>query len=59
MHGATLIRMRVLREVRGKTKTFLSGNKAWCNLRSVMVVAEQLADQWAVLEGHSQRAKSG
>ena len=43
--------MRVLREVRGKTKTFLSGNKAWCNLRSVMVVAEQPADQWADLEG--------
>ena len=56
--GLTLIRMRVLRKVRDKAKTFLFGNETWCNLRNVMVVTEQPADQLVVLEGHSQRAKS-
>ena len=37
--GLTLIRVRVLREVRDKTKPFLSKNEAWCSQHSVVVVA--------------------
>ena len=59
--GLTLIQMRVVKTKRGKRqdKLFLSRNKAWCNQHSVMVVAGQLAGQWAILEGRPQRAKSG
>jgi len=44
--------MRVLREVRDKTKLLLFGNEAWYSRHNVVVVAGQPADQWVVLEEH-------
>ena len=51
--------MGVLRGVKNKTKPLLSENVVWHGQHNVMVVAGQLADQWAVLEGHPQQAKGG
>ena len=34
--GLTLIRVRVLREVRDKTKLFFSENEAWCSQHCVV-----------------------
>ena len=49
----TLIRVRVLREVRDKTKPFLSKNEAWCSQHNVVGGgAGHSAGQWSVLEGH-------
>ena len=41
---------------RTKKKKLLSGDEAWHSQRGVVVVAGQLANQWAILEGHSQQA---
>ena len=52
--GLTLIQVRVLREVRDKTKPFLSKNEAWCSQHSVVGGGGggHSAGQWSVLEGH-------
>ena len=50
--------MGVSRGVRDKTKLLLSGDEEWHGQHSIVVVAGQLADQWVVLEGHPQKAKS-
>ena len=52
--GLTLIRVRVLREVRDKTKLFFSENEAWCSQHCVVGGggAGHSAGQWSVLEGH-------
>jgi len=50
--------MRVLREVRDKTKSLLcfvlSRTEGWPHQHNVVVVARQLAGQWTVLEGRPQ-----
>ena len=51
--GLTLIRVRVLREVRDKTKLFFSENEAWCSQHCVVGGGGgHSAGQWSVLEGH-------
>ena len=50
--GLTLIQVRVLREVRDKTKPFLSKNEAWYSQHNVRGGAGHSAGQWSVLEGH-------
>ena len=50
--------MGVSRGVRDKTKLLLSGDEEWHGQHSIVVVAGQSADQWVVLEGHPQKAKS-
>ena len=51
--------MGVSRGVRDKTKSLLFGDEVWHSQHNLVVMAEQPADQWALLEGHSQQAKSG
>ena len=46
------------RKVRDKTKPLLFEDKAWHSQHSVVVVVGQPVNQWVVLKGYLQQAKS-